>query len=120
MACILFVDDDIFTLETYSRIFTLLGHQTLLSETAEQALEIAKDHKPDLIVVDMRLQGMDGLQLIKQLKAHPQTAHIPVVMVSAYSDAYAIQAKEVGAVHYLSKPIHPEKLLEYIEPNRDD
>ncbi len=120
MACILFVDDDIFTLETYSRIFSLLGHQTMLSESAEQALEIAQDHNLDLIVVDMRLQGMDGMQFIKKLKANPKTAHIPVVMVSAYSDAYAIQAKEVGAVHYLSKPIHPEKLLEFLDPTRDE
>jgi len=117
MACILFVDDDFFTLETYDKIFSLYGHQSILSESALKALEIAENQKPDLIVLDMRLPDMDGFELLRKLKANPKTAAIPAVMVSANPEAYAIHAHEAGAQHYISKPVHPDKLLEIIEQN---
>jgi CheY-like chemotaxis protein len=115
MACILFVDDDYFTLETYEKIFSLFGHQILLAESGEEALEVVKEHALDLIVLDMRLPEMDGFELLKQLKSDPATKEIPAVMVSANPDLYARQAIAAGAQHYISKPVYPEKLLEIIE-----
>jgi CheY-like chemotaxis protein len=118
MACILFVDDDYFTLETYDKILTLLGHQTILSESAGQALLLAEIQQPDLIVVDMHLLDMDGFEFLKRLKSNPATVHIPAVMVSASPEIYAQRAIAAGALEYLTKPVYPEKLLEIIEQNR--
>ena len=117
MARILFVDDDFFTLETYDRIMTLLGHESILSGTSTEALKIAAEQCPDLIVLDMRLPEMDGFELLRALKANPETEKIPAIMVSANPDSYAIHAYEAGAQYYLSKPFHPEKILEIIEQN---
>jgi len=119
MARILFVDDDYFTLETYDKIFSLFGHQAILSESASQALLIAEGQQPDVIVLDMSLPDMDGFELLAQLKMNPLTAGIPAVMVSASPDIYAIKAIAAGAYQYMSKPIFPEKLLEIIEQNSD-
>jgi CheY-like chemotaxis protein len=115
MSCILFVDDDYLTLETYQKIFALFGHQVLLAESGEKALEFVKKHALDLIVLDMRLPEMDGFELLKSLKSDPATREITVVMVSAYPDLYAEHAIEAGAQYYMSKPIVPDKLLEILE-----
>ncbi len=117
MACILFVDDDFFTLETYEKIFSLYGHQSILSESANEALEIAEKQQPDIIVLDMRLPDMDGFELLEHLKSNPKTTQIPAVMVSANPEAFSLKALEAGAQHYLSKPVHPDKLLEIINEN---
>jgi len=119
MACILFVDDDFYTLETYEKIISLMGHQAILAESAEDAFQLLVTHLPDLIVVDMFLPDMDGFAFLKQLRADPRTAKILAVMVSANPDLYAKKAIEAGAQEYMSKPIYPEKLLAILEESRE-
>jgi CheY-like chemotaxis protein len=119
MACILFVDDDYYTLETYGEIISFMGHQAILTESAERAFQILDTQLPDLIVVDMYLPDMDGFAFLKHLRADSRTAKIPAVMVSANPDIYARRAIEAGAQHYMSKPIYPEKLLAILEENRE-
>jgi CheY-like chemotaxis protein len=114
MSCVLFVDDDYLTLETYEKIFTLFGHQILLAASGKQALKLVKEQALDLIVLDMRLPEMDGLELLEILKSNPATREITVVMVSAYPDLFAGKAIEAGAQYYMSKPIVPDKLLEIL------
>jgi CheY-like chemotaxis protein len=119
MARILFVDDDFYTLETYDKIISLMGHQAILAVSGTRAIQIATTQVPDLIVVDMHLPDMDGFTLLKELKANPATARIPAVMVSASSDKYAMQALAAGAQQYMCKPIYPEKLLAILEDNQE-
>jgi two-component system cell cycle response regulator DivK len=115
MARILFVDDDLFTLDTYKTIISFFGHDPILADTATQANEIAHEQSPDVIILDMNLPDMHGLDLLRQLKKDPQTANIPVIMVSASADAMGDRAVAGGAHIFLSKPVRPEKLVELIE-----
>lgn len=119
MACILFVDDDYYTLETYEKIISLMGHQAILAESAERAFQVLATRLPDLIVVDMYLPDMDGFAFLKRLRADPSTAKITAVMVSANPDLYAQRAIAAGAQQYMSKPIYPEKLLAILEESRE-
>jgi len=117
MARILFVDDDFFTLETYEKLLSFFGHQSILANTCTHALQLAVDQSPDLIILDMRMPDMDGFEFLKELRSNPDTADIPAAMVSASPDVYAKRAKAAGAQYYLAKPIRTEKLLEIIAEN---
>jgi CheY-like chemotaxis protein len=74
--------------------------------SAELALERLESVRPDLIVLDVQLPGMDGLTLVRKLKADPQTASIPVVALSAHAMARDIEmARAAGCVDYITKPV---------------
>ena len=76
------------------------------AETAERALELLHDCRPDLLLVDLQLPGMDGLTLMRQLKRDPATAAIPVVAISAHAMQDDInQALECGCAEYVTKPL---------------
>jgi two-component system cell cycle response regulator DivK len=115
MALILFVDDDPLTLETYSTIIGYYGHDILLASTAEQAIQVAADGQPDIMVLDMNLPDMHGFDLLRKLRRNPKTAEIPAVMVSASPELFSERALEAGAQEFRSKPILPDDLLELIE-----
>jgi CheY-like chemotaxis protein len=115
MARILFVDDDLFTLDTYKTIISFFGHDPILADTASQANELAHEQSPDAIVLDMNLPDMHGLDLLRLLKKDPDTTDIPVIMVSASADAMGDRAVEAGARIFLSKPVRPEKLVDLID-----
>ena len=81
----------------------------------EQALERAQAAPPDLVVLDINLPGMDGIEVCRQLKAHPATQAVPVVMVTAREDDAARQgALAAGAAAYLLKPFSPRVLLDLV------
>ena len=74
--------------------------------SAEAALEYLQAHRPDLILMDIQLPGMDGLALTRRLKRDPATADIPIVGLSAHAMARDIEmAREAGCVDYITKPI---------------
>jgi len=104
---ILVVDDTANTLEL---IATILGteHKVLTSGDGETAMKIALQEEPDLILLDIRMPGMDGYQLCKLLKADPVTREIPVIFVTAM-DEEREEAKglELGAIDYITKPLSP-------------
>ena len=104
---ILVVDDTANTLEL---IATILGteHKVLTAGDGETAMKIALQEEPDLILLDIRMPGMDGYQLCKLLKADPVTREIPVIFVTAM-DEEREEAKglELGAIDYITKPLSP-------------
>ncbi len=104
---ILVVDDTANTLEL---IATILGteHKVLTAGDGETATKIALQEEPDLILLDIRMPGMDGYQLCKLLKADPVTREIPVIFVTAM-DEEREEAKglELGAIDYITKPLSP-------------
>jgi len=74
--------------------------------SAEAALDWLQSHRPDLILMDIQLPGMDGLALTRRLKSDPATADIPIVALSAHAMARDIQlAREAGCQDYITKPI---------------
>ena len=116
MARILFVDDDPLTLETLKRSAELFGHEAILASSGEQAQALIGEQPPDLILTDMMLPDTDGLTLIKNLKADPQVAEVPVIMLSASPEMDASQVSmDAGADEFLSKPIRLQTLQDVIE-----
>jgi CheY-like chemotaxis protein len=84
----------------------------ILGRNGRQAVEIARRVKPDLIVMDVLMPEMDGLQALRQLKSRPDTAGIPVIMVTARGHVVTRQeAAECGADLFITKPFSPTQLL---------
>ncbi len=76
------------------------------AETAERAVELLREHHPDLLLVDLQLPGMDGLTFMRLVKQDPATAAIPVVAISAHAMQEDInQALECGCAEYVTKPL---------------
>ena len=82
MASVLFVDDDPLTLETLTRAVEILGHQALVAHSGAEGIALAAQELPDLVISDLRLADMDGLQLVRQVKGSPVSGHIPVLILS--------------------------------------
>src|SRR5689334_21836463 len=83
MARILFVDDDGLGLRLMARLCSLLGYQALVNLSAIDALAVARRERPDLILVDLRMAEMDGLEFVRQIRCASETAQIPVLIYSA-------------------------------------
>lgn len=115
MAHILFIDDDSITLRMLEKIATMAGHVPHTAQSGRQGVELASELGPDLIVVDMMMPDMDGLAVISKLRAQPNTAAIPVVVLSAGPEFDAEERiAAAGAQAYLPKPISMDALLEVI------
>ncbi len=104
-ATILVVDDEEDIVELVELNLTREGYRVLGCTTGEKALEIAKSKLPNLIVLDLMLPGIDGLEVCRRLKRNPKTAHIPIVMLTAKAEeADVVAGLELGADDYVTKP----------------
>ena len=111
MTRILFIDDDILTLDLMGRVAEILGHEALLCCSGSTGLETAEREKPGLILVDLRLPDRDGIEVAQALRSNPATAATPVFLLSAGISAKTRQAAwEAGADGCLEKPISLEVL----------
>jgi two-component system, NtrC family, nitrogen regulation response regulator NtrX len=109
-AHLLIVDDEANTLASLSRAFRLEGHEAVVCDNANKALDLAKSQSFDLILSDVVMPGKNGLALLEELKA--QGISTPVVMMSGQADIeMAVRATRLGALDFLEKPISTEKLL---------
>jgi len=101
---ILWVEDDLFLSGLLGQKFKSLGVQIFGSSTGEQALDIAKGERPDVIILDLLLPGMSGFEILDQLKSDNRTKEIPVIVLSNLSQSEDIaKAKRLGAVKFLVK-----------------
>jgi len=114
MSKLLLVDDDANTLASLARAFRLAGHEAVVCDNADRALELARTQRFDMIFSDVVMPGKDGLTLLGELKsAGIQT---PVVMVSGQANIeMAVRATRLGAVDFLEKPLSTDKLLVTVE-----
>jgi two-component system alkaline phosphatase synthesis response regulator PhoP len=88
------------------------GYQVLGAATGEEALKKVRDRLPDLILLDLMLPGIDGLEVCRRLKGEAQTRHLPIVMLTAKGEETDIVAGlELGADDYVTKPFSPRVLL---------
>jgi len=91
-------------------------HHCLLASSGEQGLLLAEEYLPDLIVCDIMLTGIDGFEVLKQLKSNELTDHIPVILLTARSDLESrLHGLNLQADEYLSKPFNQQELLIRIE-----
>jgi len=117
MACLMFVDDDITTLELMERAVGILGHKALLCASVSEALRTAADCRPDVILADLGLLRDGGGRLfINQFRESSSIAGIPVTVMSAgWTREDVEQVKRDGSCQYLEKPIHLDTLSEIIQ-----
>ena len=111
-ALILAVDDTASDLDLLAKILGREGYNLMLARDGSQALEIAARENPDLILLDVLMPDMDGIEVCRRLKADPATRGIPVIFITAQAESSEILAGfEVGAVDYVTKPFHIPELL---------
>jgi len=110
-ANILVVDDDIDVAETVARTLQRAGLETVISYRGVEALQIARDRPPDLIVLDVRMPGMDGIEVCRLLRATPSLGRVPVLFLSAKGEvADRLEGFEAGADDYIVKPFDLREL----------
>jgi DNA-binding response OmpR family regulator len=113
-ARILLIDDDHDVIFGTSLRLRAAGYETIAAYDGEDGVAAAVDHRPDAIVLDIRMPRMDGMTALARLRDSDETKNIPVVMLSAsLVDQYA--ALDGGAKYFLTKPYQPRLLLAALE-----
>ncbi|WDQ98076.1 response regulator [Devosia sp. J2-20] len=109
---ILICDDDQLLIELIEFRLQGKGYTVLTAHDGEEALAKIRAEKPDLVVLDAMMPGIDGFALLVQLKDEPSLSHIPVIMLTARKgEKDIVSALEAGAADYLVKPFIPDELL---------
>ncbi len=112
MRNILVVDDTPDNLRLLTGMLTEHGYDVRAASDGAFGLESARVTPPDLILLDIRMPGMDGYAVCKELKADEYTRDIPVIFISALDEVTdKVKGFEVGGVDYISKPFQPEEVL---------
>lgn len=115
MAKVLIVDDSRVSRYTLRKLVENWGHEVLVAKNGEQAIEIAREQKPEIILMDIVMPGMNGYQAKRKLARDETTSHIPVIFVSIRSEETdRIWGLRQGAAAYVTKPVNPEVLLSAI------
>jgi two-component system cell cycle response regulator DivK len=109
---ILIVEDSPDISDPLADAFRFDGFDTLQAYDAVQALQLASERRPDLILMDIQLPDLDGLSVARTLKSDPATRHIPILAMTAY-DVVGDQARAITrtCVGYIQKPIRPRELI---------
>ena len=115
-AKILIVDDTLINLRLLSSMLGTSGYVVYEASDGRTALEAVRAHQPDLILLDIRLPGMDGYEVCRQIKVDETTRNIPVIFVSALDEQTdKVQGFAVGGVDYITKPFQSKEVLARVE-----
>ena len=111
-ANILVIEDEEDILELVRYNLAKEGYEVICATTGEEGLGVAKSKLPTLVVLDLMLPGVDGLEVCRLLKTDPKTRHIPIVILTARSEeADIVAGLELGADDYITKPFSPRVLV---------
>ncbi|MFO7586126.1 MAG: response regulator [Anaerolineales bacterium] len=115
MAKIVIAEDEPDIRELIAFTLRFAGHEVITGINGQEGYELAKEHKPDLIMLDVRMPKMTGYEACQSIKAEPDIAHIPVIFLSAKGQESEIeQGLAVGAEQYLLKPFAPDQLTQQV------
>ena len=118
---ILVVDDDPDIVETVEFFFSSSDYQVFMAKNGKEALEQVETKKPDLVLLDMMMPEMDGLEACRRLKGNPKTNHLPIIMLTAQGKKQdVVNALKAGANDYVIKPFNLQDLFERIEKILND
>jgi two-component system, cell cycle response regulator len=114
-ATILVVEDNALNLKLVRSLLSLGGYQVLEAEDAESGIQMAAIHQPDLILMDIQLPGIDGLEATRVIRGTQETRKIPVVALTSYAmPGDEIKAQEAGCSGYITKPINTRTFMESV------
>ncbi len=112
MANILIVDDSQTYAQSHAKVLEKQGHSISFAENGEDAIEKASSEKPDLILMDLIMPGMNGFQATRKISKNDDTAHIPIIITSSKDqETDIIYGQRQGAVEYLVKPVDDDALI---------
>lgn len=115
MARVLLVEDFADSREYFAQILQVHGHQVIEAADGNEALSLACDQSPDVILMDLSLPTLDGWQAASHLKAEPKTCRIPVIALTAHALSGDEQrAREAGCDDYVAKPVLPRELVDRV------
>lgn len=111
---ILIVDDQFGIRILLNEVLQKEGYETFQAANGIQALEIADEHKPDLVLLDMKIPGMDGIEILKRMKQ--KNSDIRVIIMTAYGELDMIQeAKNLGALTHFAKPFDIDDIRQTVK-----
>jgi len=113
-ATILIADDNDDNRELLQLLLVGAGYDVREAKDGRECVAIARDERPDLIVIDLSMPVLDGWGVVRELKADQSTRTIPCMAVTAHADLTRSQAMETGFSAYVSKPFHIEALLKTV------
>jgi signal transduction histidine kinase len=109
---ILIVDDTPANLDALSTVLSDVGYEIAIATSGEKALQLLQRRSPDLILLDVRMPGIDGFETCDRIKANPKTCDIPIVFMTSLIDINnKIKGFSCGAVDYISKPFQEQEIL---------
>ena len=112
--CILIVEDDPFSMKLYRDLITSRGYQILSATDGETGLDLAREHHPDLILLDVRLPALSGIEVARMLKSDERTSDIPILVISSWPITERA-ARANGGDAFLAKPVSISALWNTIE-----
>ena len=116
MGLVLIVEDNIDNSKLMIKLLEYCGHVVHLSEDGESAVEFCEDHEPELILMDITLPRMNGLEATREIRKMPQHEGTPIVAVTAHALGGVRQdAKNAGCTDFLAKPFLPTDFRELVE-----
>ncbi|GMA99096.1 response regulator transcription factor [Pelosinus sp. IPA-1] len=112
MSNVLIVDDEPTIAELIEFNLHKAGYQVLKADNGHTALQLVRSDKPDLIILDLMIPGIDGMEVCRKLKGQQHTASIPIIMLTAKNEEVdKIVGLELGADDYMTKPFSPRELV---------
>ncbi len=115
MSKLLIIDDEIATVTMLSTFLEITGHEPVGAYSGDDGLVLAKLEKPALIILDLMMPDMDGFEVTRRIRNHPDLKELPIIIISARTDQAGIdKALSLGANVYLTKPLNLPKLTQEI------
>ena len=112
---VLYVEDNEFNRKIVRQLLSVTTYRLLEATDGEQGVAMAFDARPDLVLMDIQLPKLSGLDATRKIRQDPRTAHVPIIVVTSFALSGDDQkALEAGASAYLAKPYSPRQMLELI------
>jgi two-component system, cell cycle response regulator DivK len=116
LARILIVEDNALNIKLFCDLLEAHGHATKAVTDSRQALEAAREFEPDLVITDIQLPHVSGLELIRMIRADERLAEVPIMAVTAYATSGdEDRARDIGAQAYVAKPISVARFVQTVD-----
>jgi two-component system cell cycle response regulator DivK len=116
MSKVLVVEDNDLNLKLFYDLLSIQAYEVITSKEGRGVVAMVKNEKPDLVLMDIQLNGISGIDIIKQLKNDPDTMHIPIIAITAFAMKHdEIKITQSGCDMYLSKPVSIDRFFEAVE-----